>query len=296
MDVRQRLGDRPQAEVDAFSARPSSYLAATPGSWLYGGARAARAGPERRLFPGAVAVLLAAIGLLLVVPAPRAIVYLLLLVAAFEMSLGMRGYSYAFLQDHVGIYRGLRALARLGIFVSMFVGVLAGYGYAALAAGRAPAVRVVTAAALALAMLAEYRVAVALTNYPAAPPPVYRLLASQPPGPVAEFPVPNADALPGPDPEYAYMSTFHWFPLVNGYSGVYPPSYIVRIRSLRRFPDDASIARLRLDGVAYVIVHETLYPPAALAPLLDRLSRDSGFSQLGRFDDGRGPAVLYRLR
>ena len=44
----------------------------------------------------------------------RVIVYLLALVAAFEMSLGFGGYTFRFLHDHVVAYRALRAPARLG--------------------------------------------------------------------------------------------------------------------------------------------------------------------------------------
>ena len=103
--------------------------------------------------------------------------------------------------------------------------------------------------ALALGLIAEYHVAFELAAYANTAPPVYRILAHQPRGVVAEFPVPRADALPGDDAEYAYMSTFHWFPLVNGYSGIYPPSYLARLEQLAGFPDDRSIRQLRRDGV-----------------------------------------------
>ena len=296
LDTRERLGDRPAGEVAAYSARPSSYLAATPSSWLYGGPRAARAGAERRLFPGGVPVLLAAIGLLLKVPGVPAMVYLLLLVAAFELSLGVGGYSFPFLQAHVGAYGGLRAPARLGIFVLLFLGVLAGYGYQAVTAGRSRAIRVALALVLAVSMLAEYRAGVGLTGYPGAAPPIYRLLASLPPAAVAEFPIPRTDALPGPDPEYSYLSSFHWFPLVNGYSGVYPPSYLERLRALRSFPDEPSMAQLRRDGVRYIVLHGFSYTPAEFSELQARLERTGAVSQLGRFDAAKGAAVLYQLQ
>src|SRR5262249_52187662 len=44
--VHARTGDRPVQEVDEFSARPASYLAATPNNWLYGATRAPRRGPH----------------------------------------------------------------------------------------------------------------------------------------------------------------------------------------------------------------------------------------------------------
>src|SRR4029078_2312239 len=132
------------------------HSAARAGTWLYGGGCAARAGDERRLFPGLLPLLLATIGLLLGVPGRRPIVYLLLMVAEFEMSLGLRGYSYPFLSGHVPLYRSLRALVRLGIFVAMFLAVLAGYGYALLASGRSRPLRAALAGAVVLLLVAEY--------------------------------------------------------------------------------------------------------------------------------------------
>jgi len=290
------VGDRSQEEVLQFSARVSSYRAATAGNWLYGGRFAARAGDERRLFPGLLPLLLATIGLLLRVPGRRPIVYLLLMVAAFEMSLGLRGYGYTFLSVHIPPFRSLRALGRLGIFVAMFLAVLAGYGYSLLASGRSRAVRAALAGAVVLILLAEYRTRLPLEPYPNAAPPVYRFLATQPRGIVAEFPVPQPDTLPGHDAEFAYMSTFHWFPLVNGYSGTYPPSYIGRIDRLRDFPDAASIDQLRRDAVRYVIVHSYHYDPPVWQTLAQRLDASADLIQLGRFEDANATAVVYRLR
>lgn len=291
-----KVGDRGLEDVAAFSATPSSYLVATPGNWLYGRAQGTRGRAERRLFPGALAVVLGIAGLLLATPSRRAIAYLLLLVAAFEASLGVGGYIYTFLYEHVPVYRGLRAAARLGIFVVMFLGVLAGFGYRALAAGLSPRVRAVAVAALAAILLAEYRATVGLIPYAAGAPPVYRLLARQPRGVVAEFPVPTLDRLPGRDAEYAFMSTYHWFPLVNGYSGNYPPSYLSRLERLRGFPDETSLVQLRRDGVRYVIVHRFGHTDELLTEIRTRLNAAGFFVELGAFDAADGPALLYQVR
>jgi len=296
MRMRARTGDRPASEVAQFSAVPASYLAATPNSWLYGadGRRERRsAGPERRLFPGAIALLLAAARLLLVPQSVRTIVYLLLLAAAFETSLGFSGYSYPFLYRHVGVFRSLRALSRLGVFVLMFLAVLSAYGYRAIVAARSPAVRRTVLAIVAAALIAEYRVNVALAMYPNTPPEVYRTLAAQPPGVLLEYPVPRVDALPGDDARYAYMSTFHWFPLVNGYSGVYPLSYLNRLSRLRSFPDDVSLEQMRADRVRFVIVHASGYSETEFARIRARLAA-AGMAELGTYSDGAAPATLFR--
>ena len=295
LETHKRLGDRPTEEINTYSASPSNYLAATPDSWLYRGT-AARGRPERRLFPGLTPLLLALVGLLLRVPGRRPIVYLLLLVFAFEASLGVRGFVYPFLHDYVPGYRGLRASARLGLFVLAFLGVLAGYGYQALASGRSRWQRVVLVSLAAVATLAEYRVQPQLAPFPSTPPDVYRMLSRQPPGVVAEFPTTTADRLPGPDPEYAYYSVFHWRPLVNGYSGMYPSSYIQRLDRLSDFPSERALRQLRGDRVSYVILHGGQYSDIEREALRLRLSQSGDFVELAAFTRGASHDWLYRLR
>ncbi len=294
MRVHARTGDRPLGEVEQFSARPASYLASTPNNWLYGGTHARSGGPERRLFPGTIALLLAAAGLLLVSPSRRTIVYLLLLVAAFEASLGLSGYSFSFLYDHVPVFRGLRAIARLGIFVLMFVAVLAAYGYRIIAARESQVGRYVMLAVVCAGMLVEYRATPLLTPFVNRAPPLYRVLAAQPRGVVLEMPSPRADRLPEDDAQYTYMSGFHWFPLANGYSGVYPPSYLARLERLRDFPGDTSLRQIHADGVRYIVVHQHAYSEAELSRIRTGLHR-AGMAEIGSYSDGDTVGTLFRV-
>jgi hypothetical protein len=291
----ERVGDRPVDQISAFRATSASYLSATPGNWLYG-FTATRGAPERHLFPGLTVILLATIGILLRVPTRRVIVYLLLLVAAFEMSFGLRSYLFSFLYEHVSAYRGLRATARLGLFVLMFAGILSGFGYAALAANRPRAWRAALLAVLVAAMLAEYRTRLDLVPFPTAAPAVYRVLARQPRGVLAEFPVPRVNALPGPDAGYAYLSTFHWFPTVNGYSGYYPQSYLERLERLQSFPSQQSMIQLKRDLVQYVILHTEAFKTPQLNDLRARIQGDGLLLEIGIFEGAEGPAILYRMR
>jgi len=290
--TRDALGDRPNLEVSSYSARPVSYLVATQTNWLYGDVLARRGGPERRLFPGALATLLAIIGLLLREPSRRQIVYVLAFVAAFEMSLGFNGYSYTFLHDHLAAYRGLRAPARLGVFVLMFLGVLAAYGYCALAESLRPVPRRILLAVLLAGMLIEYAAAMPLVTYSNKAPAVYRVLARQPYGVVAEFPVPRV--IPGRDAEYSYMSIFHWKPLINGYSGMFPRTYLERLARLLSFPHRTAVAQLRRDGVRYVVVHSSGYTAREFLDMRTSLTAQ-GLAEVGLFDDAEGPAALYVL-
>lgn len=296
LQTKQEVGGRSGQEIVAFSARPSSYLVATPDNVVWGSSFASRGRPERRLFPGALAVLLAFVGLLLRVPTLIVMAYLLGAVAAFELSLGLSGYSFRFLHEHVPIFHGLRALARAGLFVLFFVAALAGFGFAALSSGLKPVARRVAAAVVVTVLLAEYRVRpLALVPYPNEAPPLYAWLAAQPPGVVAELPMPPPTALPGDDARYSYLSTFHWHPLLNGYSGFHPHSYLDRVETLQAFPEEAAITRLRADGTRYLVVHFEAYEPHEREQIRTALTR-YGMAELCRFPQGASESAVFAMR
>lgn len=295
--ARDRVGERPTGQIRTFAARPADYLLVPRENWLYGRWQERGEG-ERRLFPGAVALLLGVVAVFLRPPSRVIVVYGLAAVVAFEASLGFRGYVYSFLYSYVSPFRGLRAPARLGIFVVFFLAVLSGFGYSFLAATLRRRARVILLLILLSAIVLEDFTPVPLVVYPNTAPPVYRLLASRSPGVVAEFPMPTIDTLPGPDPKYSYMSTFHWKPLVNGYSGFYPPTYLRRIQALRRFPEPFSLRLLRDDGVRYLLIHQSGYADDldTYNEILSTLAVEEGVRSLGPFSDGESLAMLYELR
>jgi hypothetical protein len=296
LETKSETGGRSEIELITFSARPSSYLVATPDNVLWGNAFASRGRLERRLFPGVLAVLLAIVGLLLRPPPKVALVYLVALVLAFDMSLGLSGHSYRLLYEHVPLYQGLRALARLGIFVVFFLAALAAYGYVAIAELMPAKARPVLAFGLCALLLAEYRVRpLELVPYPNTAPPLYAWLSAQPRGVVAELPM-RSTGLPGADPSYSYFSTFHWQPIVNGYSGFYPASYLSRLEDVAEFPDERSIRRLRIDGVRYLVVHLLEFEPDRREEVVKSLRHEHGLAELTRLSDGQGEAVVFALR
>lgn len=289
-----RVGTRSLHEIQTFSARPRDYRVATPTNVLYGARYPAVA--ERQLFPGILASLLALAGLLLVSPTVMVVAYLIGLILAFELSLGAYGLVYPLLYEHVDIFRGLRAPARASVFVLLFLGVLAAHGTAALTSALTMRMRRAVAALVCVILLLEYRVAsLRLVPYHNAPPPLYMLLARLPHGVVAEFPMPSPTSLPGHDPRVAYMSTFHWMPLVNGYSGFYPPSYLHRLARMARFPDQESVASLRRDNVRYVVVHEDGYRAGERLRIVERLIA-LGVTPLAELEDGWSVGTLMELR
>jgi hypothetical protein len=304
-----RVGMRSVSEISMFSARPRDYRVATPTNLLYPFDEFEGA-PERRLFPGILPLLISLAGLLLVTPGRVVVAYLIGLIVAFELSLGMHGPLYPFLHDHVRVFAGLRAPARASIFCLLFLGVLTAYGCAALEnymrgsrKENDPASNITRTRHLAFGvvvsavLLLEYWVApLHLTRFHNRAPFLYSWLASQPRGVVAEFPMPPPGRLPGYESRYIYMSTFHWMPLINGYSGYYPPVYLHRLLPLSRLPDANSIRWLRTSGVLYLIIHSGGYSPAERTRIIEGLVRDATLTYLGDFDDGWGDGTVFRLR
>jgi len=289
----QVVGLRPSAEVARYSARLGDYLAVPEWNWLYKDSLARRGAPERRLFTGGAAILLAVIGLVRRRPSKRQLIYVGLALFAIAMSLGSNGYIYSAARQWILPYRGLRAPARFAIMPLFCVSVLAAYGYARVAATW-PKARHALACLVTCALLLEYHATLPLVAYANEPPAIYKVLARLPKGRVVEFPMPQPNTLPGNEAEYQYMSTFHWNPLVNGYSGTYPPSYLRRLVELRTFPDDTAMRQLRRDDAAYAIVHVSAYDARESARILTALERQA-WPRIGAFSDGAGEAVLYRV-
>ena len=72
------------------------------------------------------------------------------------------------------------------------------------------------------------------------------LAGAQPRSVVAEVPFTRADSLDSiPDGLYMFNSTWHWQPIVNGYSGFFPKTFIELAEKTESFPDEESIAYLK---------------------------------------------------
>ena len=257
----QIVGDRPPAEVAGGSARVHNYLAPPEPNLLYGDLFQRFRDNERRLFPGFLAVALAAIACW-----PRKDdntkrgdprwAYLLGLVVAFDLSLGFNGLTYRLLYDYIRPFRGLRIPARMGLMVGFSLAVLTGYGVVRLTEMiRSRFARRVVVALLGLVMLLEYASKpLTLQIIPTGPSEAFadlvKDLGDSPTAAIFEFPTSSRD-----DPTYMYYSTFHWQNLVNGYGGFFPPWYSRLFEAMQRFPDDASVGTVKAHGARYILVH-----------------------------------------
>jgi len=143
--------------------------------------------------------------------------------------------------------------------------------------------RVTTVAAMLL-MLAEFYVVKfpGGSPQPFAVPPVYKHIATLPPGAVLSLPAYANTPLWFQEANYPYFSTAHWHPTVNGDSREWPVAFLDMLARIKTFPAPAAAASMRDAKVAYVVLHARQAGARdALAPA--RASPD--FRLLARFDD-----------
>ncbi|MCC7240639.1 MAG: hypothetical protein IT180_01830 [Acidobacteria bacterium] len=173
---------------------------------------------------------------------------------------------YSLLYDYVPGFTGLRVPARYAMIAGLFLAMTAGYGAAAIArrswgpvalAGLGVLV-FADGAAMPLQMNHTWGTEEAIPParvYPAsALPRVYQRIRALPAGTVvAEFPFGDAAW----EIRAVYYAAAHDKPVLNGYSGAFPPAYLARAAALRRFAEDGDRAwQALLDaGTTHVVVH-----------------------------------------
>ncbi len=290
--VRHDVMPRPLAETAEYSATLASYFSTPSENRVYGGLTGSLGAEEMRLFPGLAAILLA--GGALFRPNRTTLVYLAILVFAVAVSLGTNTPVFPLMRRHINMLELLRVPARFGAIALCAMAVLSAIGLAALLQriSSAPIRRLVVAMFCA-AMLIEYSTAMTLEEVRTDRPSVYRWLAQQPRGPVAELPMPPIGRLTGREAEREFFSTSHWQPLLNGYSGYYPISYDQLVRGLRTFPHGAWVDLLLDQGARYIVLHERDTAAAALDEALSRLDASPRVRRVGRFPDRIDPVWVY---
>jgi hypothetical protein len=292
------LGSRDVNEIREYSARLSSYVAAPARNWLYGWTADRFGSTEARLFPGATALALI-LAALMSWHRRRVWGYAAAGLVCLLLSLGLNGTLYPLLVRFVPMFSGLRAPARFGVLTLCAVSVVAAFGTESITARLTSTRAKHTSVTLGLALiLVEYSsVPMFLTEVPTALPPIYRLLRSLPPGVVMELPVPTLDQLPGNDPRYAYWSITHWRPLINGYSGYYPSSYLTTLDLMTQFPNPDVIARLKRLQVRYLLLHSHLYPTREKYKAdLSVLEKRPDIAVQGTMNDWLTEATLLELK
>src|SRR5262249_41416814 len=116
--------------------------------------------------------------------------------------------------------------------------------------------RVVTVVAIVLFLAESY-----VVNFPGGPPqpaavpPVYRHIATLPPGPVLSLPDYANTPSWYDEANYSYFSTAHWQPTVTGGAREGPAESLRLPSRLKTFPDPDAASAMRDIGLRYVVVH-----------------------------------------
>ena len=294
--ARTSLGARSGSETAWYSAGPRHYLSSTPGSVLYGNHTAAWGRHEKHLFPGVIAVGLAVFALWPPLNR-RHLAFLAGLVVAIDLSAGTGGILFPVLREHVMPFRGLRAPARAAHIALLFLGLLAACGWARLERRLSSPRARRLAAALAIAMALAEHVQWPQPLRPVAleAPPVYAWLASAPAGAVVELPFPPDNAPHLRNPEFQFHSTFHWQPIVNGYSGNFPESYFRTASALKSFPSGEAMTRLRAIGVRHVVLHEAGWGGRPFHDLVRVLADSQAFTLRASFGEPGSEVRVYEV-
>jgi hypothetical protein len=204
--------------------------------------------------------------------------FVLAAVAAVWLSLGPTPQSlgrpidlfapYGVLHEHVPGFDAVRVPARMAMVVALMLSALAGLGLAALASRNwmpwvaATASVLFLAESLALPMQLNgvtpppgLATPDARLYRPQRAPAVYRAVARRAPNAVlAELPLGQPDY----DLRAMYYSVVHWRPLLNGYSGFFPPDYGQIATAVSDVPThpDVAVNALRTAGATLVLIHE----------------------------------------
>jgi Dolichyl-phosphate-mannose-protein mannosyltransferase len=195
--------------------------------------------------------------------------YALLTSLACLVSFGPGGGLYTALYRAIPVFSFLRAPSRFGIGVSLGLAVLMAIAIDALSR-RGRGWRTAAAAA-PLLVAAELAVVPLRFDRMPAVPAVYRFLANQPRGAVAEFPF-YGDRQAEFNAVYMLFSTYHWQPLVNGYSDNFPPDFYQLASTLQSFPSAEAFEALDTRQTRYIIVHYGRYSAAHATDVRTRLS------------------------
>jgi hypothetical protein len=200
-----------------------------------------------------------------------AALYALIGVLAFWISFGPAAGLYTVLFKTVPVFSFLRAPGRIGIVVVLALVVLMAAGLSRMLAGRSRRTQAMLGLGLFVAVAAE--LATVPLPFRDAPPVnrAYRLLAHLPRGPVVELPFFYSRSDFPRHAWYMTNSTWHWQPLINGYSDHIPRDFRDMVLPLSTFPSRDAFRRLRERRARYVVFTLDWYDVRLRARLMDRL-------------------------
>jgi len=286
--------------VAEYSATPKGYLAAAGTIHISTWSGRFFKNPVDSFFPGVVLIVLSLTAVVLALRGGandehtltrrRVLMLIVIGAAGVLLSFGTATPVYGWIYTIFPPMHGLRAAARFGNLFLLAMSVLAGFGLAqlrrrmpSLAAATIGIAAIVLANAEALRAPFEYR---PFTGIPR----LYALLEDQPHVVLAEVPFYPRQAV-FENAEYVLNSTAHWRPLMNGYSGYTPASYVDYANVFWYFPRDYAIDAMKRAGGTHVMVHSDRFGNEA-ADVIRQLDARKDFELLGT---GARGLRLYRL-
>jgi hypothetical protein len=282
-------------ESTGFQRTLSGQYSANIGAWLNSSAWAHRwwvpyiPAPSEGLFPGILALGLGCWGATFVREPPsrrrfgglnrdgiglqrdERWYYVGLALFTFWLTLGPSAGLYTALYQTVPVLSFVRAPSRAGIVVTLCLVVLATPALIALMRRRAT--NAAFAVLLALVCADLYRAPLRMREAPPLPE-AYRALTRLPKAPTIELPYWNRSIDFHRHAEYMLTSTWHWQPLINGYSDHIPQDFRDAAPVLATFPSREAFAILEPLGARYAVFHLDLMTPEDRSDLVRRVDID----------------------
>ena len=256
----------------------ASYVQAPPTNLLYGRTGWLRPGPgsrlarrdhlEQDLFPGFCALLLAVLGATTAAKRLRktAGVYVIVAMAGVVLSFGPDGIRPLYSLLYQGLFgmAAIRATPRFAVLALCGIAVLAAVAIRTLEERRQHSQVMVVLALLAIGL--EYsNGSIGFPQPPALTSNAGRWIRDQPgTGAVVCVPV----GIWSNNTPCMLQSLEHRRPVVNGYSGLYPPFWEALLDTTSRLPSAESLVALHGLGVEFIVSDQPLAPPPELGEAL----------------------------
>jgi hypothetical protein len=220
--------------------------------------------------------------------------YITTAIIAFWTTFGPKAGLYTLFYYTIPVFSFLRAPSRTGIVVTLCLVVLAAPALLRLmlppSRQRFGGTSFLLLFVLVVADL--YRAPLRMREAPPVPG-VYAALARLPRGPVIELPYWSDNVAYHRHAEYMLLSTYHWQPLVNGYSDHIPQDFRDHALPLGGFPSRESFAILETLGARYAVMHLDLMGAEARAAVVERLENE--FATYLRPLEKDGDVWLYEI-
>ena len=232
-------------------------------------------------FPGFTVLLLAGIG---VVGRrgrrdPRVLMCAAIAVGCAAVSMAPRVPGYEYVHNLVPMFWIVRVQAHMGQVVLLALALLAAFGMARIdCAWGVRRGRLALAAAIVLLINAEaFRAPLPYQSFNGIPA-VYDALIPEKGAVVVEFPLfeRRATFLNAP---YMINSTRHWKPIVNGFSGFLPESYLSLWSDLQDFPSLNALDAMHRRGITHAVVRSpALFNAAEASGALQLIANEGGIA------------------